>query len=157
MTISLNALIKKYKVERYVSFLIVGDAATGKSKYINDFISLFPELKLKYFDIINEFDKVKNEKNLLEINPVSFLEWILALSSGLNISQTDAVVIDNFDFLFNIWSEPDKKEFVLRIGKQFEKTLCPVPILFILQSDPAIEYFTQSNYIYQFENLETLN
>jgi len=157
MTINLNTVLKKQKTERYSSFIIYGDAGIGKSDYILKFIERNRDLQIAYFNILDEYPKLKSRQPLFDFNPKKFITWSLSLIDGISQKNCDALFIDNFDFILNLWSTIEKEEFLNQVEKYFEKSITEVSVIFLLHFDPLVENQLDKKFIIRFSELETQN
>jgi len=157
MASSLRQHINNFKSERYKSFIIYGDAGIGKSDYIQEFILKNKDIKIICFNIIDEYKKIQSVQSIFEFTPKKFLKWTLSLLTVTELEKLDALIIDNFDFLVNVWSTEDKKEFLKQVEKQLENSVISIPVIFILHSDQNMENYHNIPFIVRFSDLELLN
>lgn len=157
MVLNLKSLIRQLKTERYNSRIIYGEAGIGKSVYLNTFIQKNIDLHIGYFSLLEKYPAMQSVYPLVNFTPSVFIAWSLSLVPDAAQEVWDAKVIDNFDFLFNYWSANQKEEFLKQVEKYIEKPVTPIPIIFVLHSDPLIENNLDKKFIIRFSDLETLN
>lgn len=157
MAINLLTLINEYKFKRHNSFIIYGDSGIGKTAYLKEFISKNPKINISYINVIEEFEKFQSDQPVFEFNPTKFIKWVLSMFSITEQISKEAFIIDNFDFLINIWSQDERIDFLKQVGKYIEKSVIDIPVIFVLHIDPIIETQLDNSFIIKFSSLEALN
>jgi len=157
MSINLRTIINSYKSERYNSFIVYGDAGIGKSSYVQEFIHKNQDIKIAYFDILEEYTKIQSAQSIFGFTPNKFITWALSLLPIAEHNERDLLVIDNFDFLVNTWSPSEKIEMIKLIEKYIEKSVTINPLIFVIHSDPIIETYLDHHSLIRFSDLEVIN
>lgn len=138
MPVNLRDLIERISHERYMGVLIYGEANVGKTLYLNKFLRIHKDLNILYIDVQQKIIKEGDTQIVLDLTPRNFLEWCLPLMSSEKLEKLSAVIIDNFDFLVNLWDDRQQTEFVARI-QRLEEAVFPKPVLFVLQVGDVFE------------------
>ncbi len=138
MPVNLRGLIERISHERYMGVLIYGEANVGKTRYLNEFLRIHKDLNILYIDVQQKIIKEGDTQIVLDLSRRNFLEWCLPLMSSKKLENLNAVIIDNFDFLVNLWDDRQQIEFVTRVEK-LEKAIFPKPVLFVLQVDDVFK------------------
>ena len=81
----------------------------------------------------------------------------MSLIDNTSQKMYDALIIDNFDFMLNLWSTIEKEEFLNQVEKYFEKSVTEVSVIFLLHFDPLVENHLDKKFIIRFSELETQN
>ena len=143
MLVNLKKELVAWRHERYMGLVLHGAADCGKSRYIRQLMNIATgELAIFYFDIMEVVGGFEDKGIILEWNPRIFMDWLLTELQGHNKAAQWTVVVDHFDFLFNLWDHIKKKEFIQRVS-HIEKAVFDSPILFVLQDDAVIEQIKQ--------------
>lgn len=130
------------KSERYISSIIFGEANCGKTGYLIKFKSKNKEFKLKYFDILEELGNLEDKTKVILFLPKSYLEYLHTLIKKESSSEFDAFILDNLDIVLNRWGDPNTEEFIKKV-QLLDKTFCPKPIIFCLQTNKTLEHLNQ--------------
>ena len=157
MAVNLRDLIKNLKDERYNACIIYGDAGIGKSAYIDTFIQKNTDIKAVYVSVINEYPKIQSAQSLFGFSPNKFISWSLSKIEEGEQKTCDVLIIDNFDFIINLWSSVEKEEFLKLVEKFLEKSVSTIPSIFVLHTDPLIESQLDKKFITKYSELEIQN
>lgn len=157
MAVNLGDLIKNLKNERYNACIIYGDAGIGKSAYIDAFILKNTDIKAVYISFINEYPKIRSAQSLFGFSPNKFISWSLSKVEEPEQTPCDILIIDNFDFIVNLWSSVEKEEFLKLVEKYLEKAVSKIPSIFVLHTDPLIESQLDKKFITKYSELEIQN
>lgn len=166
MIVDLKNIISKYQNERRLGIIIFGEANSGKTNYIKNFINKTKKYNGLYLNIEDEFLINKKNEDIFSLITEKYLKWIKELTKLKNITF-DYFVIDEMDFLFNFWDDNKKTEFIKRV-QLMEVTEYLKPVIFILQDDELIyselkkekkaieENQTLISHIFKFKNLKNI-
>jgi len=157
MAINLCNLVKNLKDERYNACIIYGEAGIGKSAYIDTFILKNKDVNAVYVSVINEYAKIRSTQSLFGFSPNKFISWSLSKVEEAKQTPCDVLIIDNFDFIINLWSSVEKEEFLKLVEKYLEKAVSKIPSIFLLHTDPLFESQLDKNIIIKFSELEIQN
>ena len=95
---NLKEFINSLSGERHRTFIVHNGPATGKSKYAK----LFAEkVNGKYLDLLGRFGKDAELKNRIDVFDFRDLENLLVEEA----KDTNLLILDNVEFLLNIWDE----------------------------------------------------
>lgn len=156
MITDINELIIKYKGERRLGIIIFGEADSGKSRYFQKLISRNSKIKGLYLNIEEEFVQTKKSEDIFSLNPELFIKWISQIIK-IKLDYYDYFIIDEMDFLFNLWENNKKMEFIKRV-QEIEKTIFINPIIFVLQEDELIlSAFTKENELLKEDKTKVLH
>ncbi len=157
--INLRNLIEKLYHERYMGVLIYGEADSGKTRYVKQFMEMEYELHILYVDVQETLSNQGDREIVFELTPKKFLEqWCLPL---IDKEKYNAIILDNFDVIVNLWDTRKKSELITRIQKT-EKAVYAIPVIAVLQEDSLFdEAYQQQNKtvlqrIIRFSELEKL-
>lgn len=117
---NIDELLDTQCKERYKSVIICGAGMTGKTKMIKSFADRKQALYIDVLDKVNSDTSLTNRVEVLK--PETVFEWI---------KQNDGkeyVVLDQIDFLFSLWSDTVKREFVRKLDIKSNGT-CVVTVL----------------------------
>jgi len=163
MLVNLKKELAAWQHERYMGIVLHGEADCGKSRYIQQLIeTTAAELPIFYFDLLEQVNYFPDKAIILEWNPKTFIiEWLLPEIKRQMEPAHRAVVIDHLDFLFSLWDNTKKEEFIQRVS-HIEKAVFDRPILFILQDDTIIDLLKQEPqpgrkpFIFSYKELEAM-
>jgi len=159
MPINLRRMIEKLYHERYMGVLIYCEADCGKTRYVKKFMKMEHELRILYVDVQETLSNQGDREIVFELTPKKFLEqWCLPL---IDKEKYNAIILDNFDVIVNLWDTRKKTELITRIRKT-EKAVYSIPVIAILQEDSLFDeaYLQQNETVLQriirFSELEKL-
>jgi len=162
MLVNLKNELAAWRQERYMGIVLHGEADCGKSRYIQQLIeATAAELPIFYFDLLEQVNDFPDKGIILEWSPRTFMAWLLPEIQRQIEPPHRAVVVDHLDFLFNLWDNAKKEEFIQRIS-HIEKAVFDRPILFILQDDTIIYLLKQEPqhgrkpFIFSYKQLEAM-
>ena len=143
MTVNLRTLIATLAHDRYMGALIYGAAGgeqgTGKSAYLHAFQQKHADMRIAYCDIQHAIQERGAPALVFELSPKKLLEWGLEeFVPAAERSALNAVFLDNFDVVVNLWDARKKEEFLERL-RRLEKVVFPVPVIAMAQTDPVFE------------------
>jgi hypothetical protein len=127
--VDLCARLAYQTTERYRAMLVIGEAASGKSKYAR---KLAERAGAGYVDLLGHFS---GNPDLQENIDTFGVDQLMPLLKGLADGKP-ILIVDNSDFLLNAWSDNQRREFGQRLGK-LDNVVCPVVLCFFVQADPA--------------------
>jgi hypothetical protein len=148
MAIDLIKEIKKRKSARYMGLMIFGKANDGKTAYIDKFMTQNNDkISMLCLDVHQMLKEMADPNIVFELTPKKFIEWCLQYVKEQE-EALDAVIVDNFDAVVNLWDDKKKKEFVDRLtGYDLQKSVFSKPFIAVLQEDKVFQdaYQEQEN------------
>lgn len=157
MAVNLRDLIKNLKDERYNACIIYGDAGIGKSSYFKTFILKNKDINAVYLSVMNEYPQMRASQSLFGFSPIKFINWALSKLEEVGQTPMDVIIIDNFDFIVNLWSSVEKEEFLKLVEKFLEKSVSTIPSIFVLHTEPFIESQLDKKFLTNYSELEIQN
>lgn len=119
--VNLPELLRQQANERYRAVLVTGEAASGKSGFAR---KLAAATGAAYLDLLEEFLGDEGLARAIDTYDLRKLHALLKSKAG----GAGILILDNADFLFNTWSDRDRKGFCAWLGKldniQFAPVLC---------------------------------
>jgi len=142
MTANLKKLIAMLACDRYMGALIYGAAGgeqgVGKSAYLHAFQQKHAGLLIVYCDVQHTIQQRDTPALVFDLSPKHLLEWALSLVPEADLPGLNAVFLDNFDVVVNLWDARKKEEFVDRLHR-LERVVFPVPVIAMAQEDAVFE------------------
>lgn len=142
MSINLRTLIERLARDRYMGALIYGEAGgergVGKSEFLRRFQEAHADLRVFYLDAQHAIQEQGTPQIVFELTPGKFLEWSLAQIPESEKPELQALLLDNFDVIVNLWDARKKEEFAHRV-QRLERVVFPVPVIAMAQTDVVFE------------------
>ena len=116
----IDELLSVQMKERYKALIICGAGMTGKTKLVKNYAEKY---NAKYIDVLEYVNLSASLSDKIEtLKPVTILEWVKEYEAE------DCVILDQLDFVFAIWSDTLKREFIRRLDMKSNGT-CIVAVL----------------------------
>ena len=143
MTVNLKKdIIDWLAHERYMGCIIYGKGNIGKTDYVKKFIKKNNDLNFIYLDVQKIFLEIDLNEFIFELNPEKFINWCIDEITKTETFPISAVIIDNFDFLINLWDDTKQRELVNKICK-LEKSRFDKVVIVIMQEYSILQEANQ--------------
>lgn len=124
----LKTLIDIQLKERYKHFLIHGSALSGKTEIA---LKIVEKYHCKYVSLLDYLLQDKEGKSNIDIfGPSKLIQFIKDISDNEQL-----IILDQIDFLINIWSDGEVRELMVFIDKN-QSECC---YLFVMQTNRFLE------------------
>lgn len=135
MTICIKKnIINWLAYERYMGCIIYGHGDNnGKSKYMQKYITKNKDLDIVYLDVQKIFLENNLNEFIFELNPEKFINWCIEKIQKTRSENMAGAIVDNIDFLLNLWNEIKQKEFIIKVCK-IEKSQFDKPLIIVMQN-----------------------
>lgn len=130
MSVDIKEYIRALSSEKFRAIIIHSESSLEKSKYA---LKLARQLKVKYFDILDYFNKNQSLSYNIDTFGISELtDLLIQESKGESI-----FIVDKIDFLLDKWRKQELESFFRLIREQWNS--------FFKGMEPTLIFFIETN------------